>query len=371
MEDLVAIPCTLMRGGTSKAVFIETRYLPAEPECREAIICALFGSPDRRQIDGLGGADPLTSKVALIGPAGRPDADVDYTFGQVAITERQVDWRGNCGNITAAVGPYAIEHGYVTPVSPMTEVRIHNTNTGKVLREYVPVVDGRVKYRGDYRIDGVPGTAARIDIDFSSTRGAVTGRLLPTGNQRDELEVPGVGQVQCSIVDIANPVVFLRAADLGLTGREQPAEVDGDPALLEKLELIRGAAAARIGLCRDATTARTETPSVPLLAFMSTPADAEPVTINSRLMFMQVMHKTYSGTATICTGVAVNLEGTIPAELARRDRPGHSVIIGHPAGSIDVKVKVRQQGDDWEIEEALLGRTARKLMEGTAYYLVP
>jgi hypothetical protein len=358
-----------MRGGTSKGIFIEIKHLPSDKGQWEKIICALFGSPDRRQINGLGGADPLTSKVALIGPPTRPDADVDYTFGQVSITAHKVDFKGNCGNISSAVGPFAIEHGYVKPLSPVTEIRIHNTNTGKLIKSYVPVENGKVKYSGEYQIDGVPGKAARIELDFADTRGAGTGKLLPTGNLRDYLNVPGIGKLECSIVDYANPVVFIRAADLGLTGREQPPEIDSNSALTEKLEAIRGAAAALIGFCKDAHSSKEESPARPQLAFVSPPNGNDTVTINSRLMFMQVMHKAYSLTATICTGVAVSLTGTIPAEVAG-EIIDNKIIIGHPAGCIDVIVKAQNKGSDWIIEKAIVGRTARKLMEGIAYYML-
>lgn len=370
MACLHSLPCTIMRGGTSKAVFIEINDLPSDKEKWEKIICSLFGSPDARQINGLGGADPLTSKVALIGPPSRLNADVDYTFGQVSITDQKVDFKGNCGNISSAVGPYAIEHGYVNIVSPVTEVKIHNTNTGKIIKAYVPIKDGKVEYCGDYQIDGVPGKAARIDLDLTETKGAVTGKLLPTGNLRDYFNVPGLGKIECSVVDYANPVVFLRATDVGLTGLEQPVDVDSDPILLEKLESIRGTVAAYIGLCQEASLATIKTPALPLLAFVSSPQDQQNISINSRIMFMQTMHKTYSVTATVATGVAIKLKGTIPEEVANKNKFGEKIIIGHPRGCIDIKVRGKFIGKDWKIEQIIIGRTARKLMEGLSYYIL-
>lgn len=367
MSSMHKIPCMIMRGGTSKGIYIKAEDMPASRDTWEKVICSLFGSPDPRQIDGLGGADPLTSKVAIVGPSARSDADVDYTFGAVSIHGEHVDFLGNCGNLTSAVGPFAIEQGFVAAREPVTEVKIYNTNTGKLIKSYVPVENGAVKYSGDFKIDGVPGTAARIDIDFASTKGALTGMLLPTGNCIDILDIPGAGQIEGTIVDIANPVVFIRARDVGLTGRETPKEIDSNPGLLQKLELIRGAAAARIGLCKSAETGAEESPHVPMLAAVSEPAGPG-ITITSRLMYMQVTHKAYSATASICTAAAVKLPGTIPNMLSARENQTELVLINHPAGIIDVKIAVEKRDGEWGVEKALVGRTARKIMDGIAYY---
>ena len=225
MSEQVAIRCVIMRGGTSRALFLRANDLPADPRARDAVVLALFGSPDPRQIDGLGGADILTSKVAVIGPASRGDADVDYTFGQVSIREPVVDYDINCGNISAAVGVYAIEEGYVRATDPITAVRVHNTNTGKVFVAYVPVREGRPAIEGECVVDGVPATGAEIVLDYTGTVGAATGRLLPTGRPRDVLDVPLLGRsMQVSIVDVANLCVVVAATDVGMTGTEEPAE---------------------------------------------------------------------------------------------------------------------------------------------------
>lgn len=367
MKRINTLPCVIMRGGTSKGIFINSVDMPPLREEWEQVICSLFGSPDPRQIDGLGGADPLTSKVAIIGPSSVAGADVDYTFGQVSINELNVDFKGNCGNLTSAVGPFSIDQGYLKPAEPVTEVKIYNTNTAKILKAYVPVENGRVKYCGDYSIAGVPGSASLIELDFAATKGSSTGKLIPTGNCIDILDIAGIGKVECSIIDIANPVVFLRAADMGLRGLETASEIDADKELLQKLELIRATAAARIGMCASVQTAIKECPSVPLLAMVSKPEE-EGITIISRLIFMQVTHKTYSGTATVCTGAAVKLPGTIPYELASWEKQDDRVVIGHPAGCIDVKISMEPKDGDWEVRRALIGRTARKIMEGTAFY---
>lgn len=379
-----SIRCVLMRGGTSKAVFLREADLPSDPGARDSLILALFGSPDKRQIDGLGGADPLTSKLAIIGP---PREDIPraagthltYTFGQVEIDHPEIDFLSLCGNISSAVGAYAVYEGLVAARAPMTEVRVFNTNLGRVLKIEVPVADGRPMERGDYVVPGVPGSGARILIDFADTAGGATGNLLPTGNPRDRLHVHGVGEIDVSLIDIGNAHVFIRAADVGLTGTETAAEIDADTVLRARLEKIRGAAAHRMGLATAPDRAREETPAAPLLGMVSPPADycnvignntvrAGEVDLVSRLMFMQQMHKTYAGTSTVATGVAARLEGTLVYEVARGDRRNaKDVRIGHPAGVIETETDIALNGNAVTVRRATLGRTARRLMEGYAF----
>ena len=378
MSEFRKIPCVVQRGGTSKAVFLHAKDLPADPAVRDAVILSIFGSPDRRQIDGLGGADPLTRKVAIIAPSERADCDVDYTFGAVDLTEPIVDYRGNCGNISSAVGPFAIDEGLVEATGSETVVRIFNTNTQKTLRAFVPTEAGGTRYLGDYAIAGVPGTAAKIPLDYAGTAGAVTGTILPTGNPVDRVTVEGVGQFDLSIVDAGNPVCFVTPEVLGLDGREGPLD-ESVRNLLDTIELIRGTAARMIGLVQDEHDARRQTPAVPLLSIVSPPRDyvaftdgreiaAGDVDLVARVFYMQEMHKTYSVTASVGTGTAVMVPGTIPHAVASASAHATGTVrIGHPSGVIPIEMEVRIAPAGPELLKAALGRTSRRIMEGFVY----
>lgn len=379
-EEQKRIRCAVMRGGTSRALFVMRGELPAQPELRDRTILRMYGSPDVRQIDGMGGADPLTSKLAIIGPPTHQDADVDYTFAQVSIEEALVDYKGNCGNISSAVGPFAIDEGLVDPVEPKTTVRIHQTNTSCILVAEVPVVNGKAAVEGNYHIDGVPGTGARIELDFSDTAGAVTGHILPTGKPLDRLDVEGVGPVDVSVVDAGNPCVFVRAKDLGIKGTETPDQIDANRALNDRIERIRGKIAAEIGLVEDWRDAAQASPYIPFFVLISPPAtyvdfttgrtvEAEEIDFVARLLFMLRMHKAYAVTGTVCTGAAAKIPGTIVHEATRVESRGRTLTrIGHPAGVIEVEAAVRSD-DNPQLVRASVGRTARRIMEG--YVFVP
>ncbi len=374
-----SIRCVIMRGGTSKALFLREGDLPQDPALRDRVVLALFGSPDRRQIDGLGGADPLTSKLAIIGPPRSPAADVDYTFAQVEISEPVVDLRSLCGNISSAVGHYAVYEGLVRAVEPVTVVRAYNTNLDRLLRIEVPVKDGRPVDTGDYSIPGVPGTGARIQLDLGETAGGATGSLLPTGRPIDSLSVAGVGEIEASLVDIGNAHVFVRASDVGMRGDESPDAIDRDAALCERLERIRSAAAFRMGMISSPSRGKAESPATPIIGVVSPPRDyarylgrgevlADEVDLVSRLMYMQVAHKTYAGTSTACTGVAAHIPGTVVHEVLRAEARGAvSVRIGHPAGMIETESVLEFGPVGPRVLRATLGRTARRLMEGYAF----
>ncbi len=381
------IRCVLMRGGTSKAVFLKESDLPIGEAERAQTILSIFGSPDRRQIDGLGGADPLTSKLAVIGPVRTTEpraagTHLTYTFGQVEIAHPEIDWLSLCGNISSAVGAFAVYEGYVKPSEPMTQVRVFNTNLSRVLTIEVPVQDGRPLEQGDYSVPGVPGTGAKILIDFSDTAGAATGALLPTGRPVDRLTVPDVGEIDVSLVDIGNAHVFVRAGDLGLRGTESAAQLDADHELRARLERIRGAAAERMGMIANAAQSREESPATPILGIVSPPAsyrdenggavvNENEVDLVSRLMFMQQTHKTYAGTSTVCTGVASRLAGTLVHEVTRLQMRGADTVrIGHPAGVIETETRIENnEAGKYVVRRATLGRTARRIMEG--YVFVP
>lgn len=385
------VRAVVMRGGTSRAVVFRPEDLPADPALRDRVILTIFGGGDPygRQIDGLGGATSVTSKMAIIGPASVPDADVDYTFGQVNITAPMIDYGGNCGNISSAVGPYAVDEGLARPTDPVTTVRIWQTNTQKRIIAHVPTAGGMHQVEGDYAIDGVPGTGSMIVLEFLEPGGSMTGRLLPTGQPAEPLEVPGVGTITVSMVDAANPVVFLRARDLGLEGTEMPDRVDGDPGLLARLEAIRAHAAVRMGLAATPEEATSRSPGVPKIAFVSAPAayvstsgsavERAGIDLVGRIMSMGKLHRSYALTGAICTAVASLVHGTVVHEAAGvagegREAGGaadaeRTVRIGHPAGVIEAGARVVRRDGVWVAEKVVTRRTARRIMEGVA--LVP
>ena len=304
----------------------------------------------------------------------RPDADVDYTFAQVSVDKPIVSYKGNCGNISSAVGPFAIERGLVKLTEPVTTVRIHNTNTGKIIEAEVQVEDGCVKYSGSYSIAGVPGTAAPIKLKFLRPAGTISPRLLPTGNAVDTLDVPGVGPIQVSLVDAANPLAFLRAGDVGLTGTELPAQMDSDPELLEKLERIRGVAAVKLGLISDYTTSAWECPGLPKLTLVAPPQDyitsggqtisAGSADLLARMMSMQKTHPSYAMTGAMCTAAAAAVEGSVVRQVLGPQADLQRLRIAHPGGILEAGVDFRPGADEPEILDTFGFRTANLLMEG-------
>lgn len=373
------VRCTIMRGGTSKAVFIKNNELPSDVELRNKIILAIFGSPDLRQIDGLGGSDITTSKVAIIGPPTHEDADIDYTFGQVQITEAEVGWDTNCGNISSAVAPYAIDEGMVKVTEPYTYVRIHNTNTKKILVSKVQVKNRKAVVCGDYVVDGVPGTGARIDLDYRMTWGSATGKLLPTGNVVDILKIDGLGDIPVSIVDIANPACFVKASDIGITGTEARPDIIANPELMVKLEKIRSHAAVRCGFVDKAEEATAKSPCRPMISFVAPPTDykdyvtgrvirKEDVDFLGRVLWNQLPTETFTGTGTICVAVASQIEGSIVNQVCSpQAKERASVRLGHARGVNVVEVEVSEHEEEIVIKKAVLGRTARRIMDGYVY----
>ena len=375
------IPAVLMRGGTSKALFFHDNHLPSDPDTRSRVILAAFGSPDpnRRQIDGLGGGVSTTSKMAIISPSPSPDYDVVYNFGQVSIDRPIVDYKSNCGNISSAVGPFAVDEGLVKAVEPITRVRIHQLNTNKLITAEVPVKDGRFDETGEYTIAGVPGAYGRITLGFADPGGAVTGRLFPTGNRRDGIDLPGHGRIDITIIDAANPVVLVRAGDIGLRGTEID-EIDAGADIQQTLETIRCKAAVMIGLAASEAEATQRSQAVPKIAFVAAPRSykdtggrtvaADAIDITARIMSMGTLHRSYAVSGGIATAGAAMIPGTVAYDLLAESAHKKELLrIGHPGGVIDVGAVIAMEGEACVYREALIGRTARRLMEG--YVLVP
>jgi len=375
------IPAVLMRGGTSKGLFFHEKDLPPDPRRRDRAILAAYGSPDpyKRQIDGVGGALSVTSKVAVIGPSPAPGYDVVYHFGQVSIDRPIVDVKGNCGNISSAVGPFAVDEGLVTAVEPVTRVRIHQKNTNKLIVAEVPVKDGKFNEEGDYAIDGVPGTGSRILLRFVDPAGAVTGKLFPTGNRRDRFDIPGRGAVEVTCIDAANPFVFVPAAALGLSGTETE-ELERRAEIKSLLEAIRCRAAVRLGITASEEEAARRSQAVPKVAVVAAPAtyaalngrmvEAREVDLLARMMSMGTLHRSYAVSGAVATAGAAMIPGTVVGELVREEARGRDLLrIGHPGGVIDVGAVIEPRAGEHIYREAVLERTARRLMEG--HVLVP
>ena len=380
------IPCVYIRGGTSKALFFHDRDLPQDMEARDKVILSAFGSPDRRQIDGMGGANTSTSKVAVIKKSDRPGIDVDYDFGQVDVFAPIVGKTMNCGNISSAVGPFAIDEGLVEAVEPMTEVHIFNTNTQKEIIAQVPVKDGRAVTEGDFSIDGVPGTAAKVLLKFVSPQGAASGKLLPTGQPKNIIEIESK-EYEYSFVDAANPVIFVHPEDFGVTGTETPAQFNALPdceEICRKLEIIRGTGAILLGFAKDLEDARVNSQTLPKIAFATKPTDytagsgkaigAEQIDLVGRLFSVNMkMIDAYMGTGAICTVTAANTPGTIVNEIVcgggkHPDDHAPHVRIGHPWGIMDVYADLQDNEDGTHtVLSGNLERTARRIMEGSVY----
>lgn len=373
-KESFSIPCSIIRGGTSKGIYFLESALPVPGPERDRVILAAFGSPDLRQIDGLGGANSLTSKVCIIGPSLRPDADVDYTFGQVSVDHSIIDWRGNCGNLTSGVGVFAIAQNLLKVKEPTTTVRIYNTNTDKIIHASYPVKDGAVLSDGEYAIHGVPGTGSKIKIDFFDPAGSITKKLLPTGNVKDTITPDDGSSYTVSIVDAGNPVVFLSAKEIGLKGTELPSEVEGMPETLRLIENIRSIAAEMIGIVPDRALAASSSPAYPKIGFVSPAQDyfnpdglfipKEDVDITARLASMQKMHRAYMITGAVCTGAASRIKGTLVNEMmSDRARSSNTLIIGHPYGPMEVETDFQNN----TVIKSSVYRTARKILDGIVY----
>ena len=377
--DQASVRLVIQRGGTSRGLYLHAADLPLAGADRDRLLARLMGSPDVLQIDGLGGSRPITSKIAIISASGRSDADVDYTFAQVDIATGNIGYDGNCGNISAGVGPFAIDEGLVSATEGVTSVRIWNTNTAKLLIADVPVRGGAAAVEGDFVVPGVPGTGAEIVMNWAATVGAATGRLLPTGRPQDRLTLEDGSVVDVSIVDAGNPCVWVRGDAVGVAGNEGVDAINGDAARLARCQEIRGRAAVLLGMAADWHDVARRSPGLPMLGLVNEPIDY--VSINGaavsrsemdlrvHLLFMGVLHESIAGTGSISLAAASRVPGTV-VEAVTHDRAAPSVRIGHPSGVTPSRVTTRRITEPPHVafEDLGFSRTARRIMDGRAFY---
>ncbi|MCO5089744.1 4-oxalomesaconate tautomerase [Bosea sp. (in: a-proteobacteria)] len=352
----IPVRCALMRGGTSKGAYFLAEDLPSDPAARDRLLLSIFGSPDPRQVDGVGGAHPLTSKTAIVSRSTLPDCDIDFLFGQVGIAQPVVDTTPNCGNILSGVGPFAIERGLIAPTGDRTRVRVRTINTGTIAELLIETPGGRVNYGGDARIDGVPGTAAPVTIDFLDAAGSVCGSLLPTGNAVDIVD-----GVPCTLIDNGMPVIVMRAADVGRTGYEPRDELDKDGELKAHIERIRLAAGPLMNL---GDVAKKVVPKIALLAPPQQPGGH----VSTRSFIPHECHASIGVFAAVTVATACVLPGSPAASVAQiPEGRVKTLSVEHPTGEFSVRIEVGGTAEQPVVERAGLLRTARLLFDGTAY----
>jgi probable AcnD-accessory protein PrpF len=381
----IKIPATYMRGGTSKGVFFRLQDLPEAAQvpgpARDALLLRVIGSPDpyAKQIDGMGGATSSTSKTVILSKSIKADHDVDYLFGQVSIDKPFVDWSGNCGNLSAAVGPFAISNGLVdaarVPHNGVAVIRIWQANIGKTIIAHVPITDGAVQETGDFELDGVTFPAAEVQLEFidpAAEEEGAGGSMFPTGNLVDELEVPGVGTLKVTLINAGIPTIFVNAGDIGYNGTELQDVINGDPAALNRFETIRAYGAVRMGLISnvDEAARRQHTPKV---AFVAAPVEyasssgkrvtAQDTDLLVRAMSMGKLHHAMMGTAAVAIGTAAAIPGTL-VNLAAGGGERSAVRFGHPSGTLRVGAEAVLLDGQWQVRKAIMSRSARVLMEG-------
>ena len=386
----IKIPATYMRGGTSKGVFFSLKDLPEAAQIpgptRDALLLRVIGSPDPydKQIDGMGGATSSTSKTVILSKSIKADHDVDYLFGQVSIDKPFVDWSGNCGNLSAAVGSFAISHGLVDasriPYNGVAVVRVWQANIGKTIIAHVPITNGEVQETGDFELDGVTFPAAEVQVEFmdpAAEEEGGGGSMFPTGNLVDQLEVPGVGTFQATMINAGIPTIFVNAEDIGYTGTELQSAINSDPKALQMFETIRAYGALRMGLISslDEAAKRQHTPKV---AFVAKPADyvassgkaiaAADVDLLVRALSMGKLHHAMMGTAAVAIGTAAAISGTL-VNLAAGGVERNAVRFGHPSGTLRVGAEASLENGEWVVKKAIMSRSARVLMEG--YVRIP
>jgi hypothetical protein len=378
------IPAVYMRGGTSKGVFFLAKDLPSDRQARDRILMRVIGSPDRygKHTDGMGGATSSTSKIVILSKSERADCDVDYLFGQVAIDRPLVDWSGNCGNLSAAVGPFAISMGLVgAPPDGTATVRIWQANIKKKILSHVPMSGGEVQELGDFQLDGVAFPAAEVQLEFldpADDEGgegprSAAGATFPTGNHIDVLDVPGLGKIEATLINAGNPTVFVDAARLGLKGTELQGDINGDKALLARVEAVRAQGTVAMGDAATPEEATAKRQHTPKLAFVAKPAgytasdgrtvEAGSIDLLARIFSMGVLHHAMTGTGAVAIAAAAAIPGTVVHRVAPVGADGR-VRFGHPSGTLRVGAEVRKDGNHWKVKKVLMSRSARRLMEG-------
>lgn len=377
---IASLPAVWMRGGTSKGLFVHQSDLPADPAQRDRLLLAAIGSPDPfgGQIDGMGCATSSTSKVVVIGRLPGDSHDISYLFGHVDIRRPLIDWSGSCGNLSAAVGLFAVEQGLVEPAEPAASVRVWQANLGRPMVVRVPTLDGRARADGDFTVAGVPRAGARIDVDLLDPGGGPDGEALPTGNPVDRLVVPGFGELAVSLVNAGNPTLFVRAQDLGLNGAELADQVESNVELMRNLEAIRCSGAVAMGLEQDPRRVHRERPATPKIAFVAPPRDAPTrdggivaagdADLVARILSMGRLHHAFTGTGSVAAAVAAAIPGTLVQCCLTAPLPSDRLLrLSHPAGVLEVGAEVVQRDGKWIPLRATLPRTARTLMQGRVF----
>ena len=369
-----------MRGGTSKGCMFHLEDLPVDRSEWDEIFLQAMGSPDPKQIDGLGGTVSSNNKIVIVWKSDEPNVDIEYLVGQVIVGKNQVDYKSNCGNMTAATAPFAVEEGMVEITEPITTVRMLNKNTNKYINVTVPIdpVTHSFAQDGDCHIAGVDGTAAELKVNFLDPAGSKTGKLLPTGNPKDVLDIPGFGKLEATILDVSNPIVLVRAEDIGLKGTELPEEINSNAVACELLEKIRGTACVMIGQAKDLADATRNQPGVPKVGFFTTPVgfkdieggtvNAEEMDVCARVISVFKCHKACPLTAASSISVACFLEGTLLYETLGAPQPGRETVrVGHPSGVMTMYPTITRENGDIQVPGVAVQRTARRIMEGTLF----
>ena len=369
---------TFMRGGTSKGCMFLRENLPTDKSEWDPIFLQVMGSPDPKQIDGMGGTVSSNNKIVIVWKSNKDNVDVEYLVGQVIVGKNQIDYKSNCGNMTAAVGPFAVEMGLVNLIEPITTARLFNCNTNKYINVTVPCENGKIAEEGDCKIAGVDGTSPELKVNFLNPMGAKTGKLFPTGNYIDILDIEGMGKIKATILDISNPMVLVKAEDVGLTGIELPDEINQNGIVCDKLEKIRGTAACMMGFAKDLDDAIKNSPAVPKVGIFTKPVSFKDISDENvhekemdvcvRVMSVFKCHKACPLTSASAISVASFIEGTLLSDVLEKPKTKQETIrIGHPSGIMTMYPYIVRNGEDIDVPSVAVQRTARKIMGGIVF----